>query len=67
MNQHYVKAIKVVGVYLDDLPGLNRKCREVSTAVDRNRFAKNRVQTLHLLPRQDTEPPSVLVLRRVTD
>lgn len=50
--------------YLYNLSRLNRKSWEVSSSVNWYRFSKNRVQTLHLLPRQHTEPPTLL--RRIT-
>lgn len=39
---------------------LNGKCREVSSPVDRDTLSQDGVQTLHLLPRQNTTAPALL-------
>lgn len=39
---------------------LNGECREVSSPVDRDTLSQDGVQTLHLLPRQNTTAPAVL-------
>lgn len=48
------------GSHLDDLPGLHGQRGEVSTAVDRDALSQDGVQTLHLIPRQHTDPPTLL-------
>ncbi len=47
-------------LYLYDMPWLNGESREVSSAVDRDTFSQDGVQTLHLLPRQNTAAPALL-------
>ncbi|MEQ2196016.1 hypothetical protein XENOCAPTIV_022257 [Xenoophorus captivus] len=46
--------------YLDDLTGLHGQSGEVSSAVDGDSLPQDRVQSLHLIPRQHTEPPSLI-------
>lgn len=48
--------------HLHYLPRLYRERREVSASVNRDALSENRVQPLHLLPRQHTEPPTLLRL-----
>lgn len=50
--------------YLDNLSWLHGQSGEVSSAVDGNSLPEDRVQALHLIPRQHTEPPTLI--RRIT-
>ena len=50
----------VIVAYLDDLPGLHGERGEVSTSVDGHALSEDGVQSLHLLPRQHTESPTLL-------
>lgn len=50
--------------YLHDLSRLDWECGEVSAPMYGDGFPKDRVQTLHLLPGQYTESPTLL--RRIT-
>lgn len=49
-----------VCVYLNDLAGAHGQRWEVSSAVDGDGLPQDRVQPLHLIPRQHAEPPTVI-------
>lgn len=46
--------------HLDDLPGLHGQRGEVPAAMDRDALAQDGVQTLHLIPRQHADPPTLI-------
>lgn len=50
--------------YLDDLARLHGQSGEVSPAMDGHSLPQDRVQALHLIPRQHAEPPTLI--RRTT-
>ena len=50
--------------YLDDLARLYGQSGEVAPAVDGHSLPEDRVQALHLIPRQHAEPPTLI--RRTT-
>lgn len=46
--------------YLDDLARLHGQSGEVAPAVDGHSLPEDRVQALHLIPRQHAEPPTLI-------
>lgn len=53
-----------MGLYLNNLAWLHGQSGEVSPAVDGNSLRQDRVQALHLIPRQNAELPALV--RRIT-